>query len=195
VTCISARLQPLDVGLEFTSCAGILQPQHPSPFDILLIIFDHICGQSRTLSLTDNYQLQKRKEEYEALREQRNRTQTELELFELRTKDELQRLEKDIYRLSMSGHQSEPTTPPEYRDNGFPSAISRPNRLSLASMASTPGIGSIASPRANRSGSQSINSSFTAQGISVPGSRRGSDEETDTYQFEITNLGTRRQAT
>jgi hypothetical protein len=160
-----------------------------------LTIFNHICGHSRALSLTDTYQLQKRKEEYEALREQRNRTQTELELFELRTKDELQRLEKDIYRLSMSGHQSEPTTPPEYRDNGFPSAISRPNRLSLASMASTPGIGSIASPRATRSGSQSINSSFTAQGLSVPGSRRWSDEETDTYQFEIANLGTRRQAT
>lgn len=107
----------------------------------------------------------------------------------------MQRLEQDIYRLSMSGHQSEPTTPPEYRDNGFPSAISRPNRLSLASMVSTPGIGSIASPRANRSGSQSITSSFTAQGLSVPGSRRGSDEETDSYQFEIANLGTRRQAT
>jgi len=143
------------------------------------------------MSLTDTNQLQKRKEEYEALREQRNRTQNELELFELRTKDELQRLEKDIYRLSMSGHQSEPTTPPEYRDNGFPSAISRPNRLSLASMASTPGIGSIASPRTNRSGSQSINSAFNA--LSVPGSRRGSDEEEDSYQFDLANIGTTRR--
>ncbi|RDI87679.1 hypothetical protein Vi05172_g2273 [Venturia inaequalis] len=132
--------------------------------------------------------LQKRKEEYEATK----RRQSELEILDLRAKDELQRLEKDIYRLSMSGHQSEPTTPPEYRDNGFPSAISRPNRLSLASMASTPGIGSIASPRANRSGSQSIASTFT--GLSVPGSRRGSDEERDDYQFEIANLGSRRQA-
>jgi hypothetical protein len=109
---------------------------------------------------------------------------------------ELQRLEHDIHRFSLSGRQSEPTTPPEYRDNGFPSAISRPNRLSMTSLASVQGIGSIASPRTNRSGSHSVASTYLGgsqtssqlPSSSMPGSRRGSDEEEDNLQFEIANL-------
>jgi hypothetical protein len=104
---------------------------------------------------------------------------------------ELQRLEHDIHRFSLSGRQSEPTTPPEYRDNGFPSAISRPNRLSMTSLVSAQGVGSIASPRTNRSGSQSLASTYLGSQIpssSMPGSRRGSDEEEDSYQFEIASL-------
>jgi hypothetical protein len=151
------------------------------------------------VSLLTTHQLQKRKEEFEHLREQRKRFQTELELMDLRAKaseHELQRLELDIHRFSLSGRQSEPTTPPEYRDNGFPSAISRPNRLSMTSLASAQGIGSIASPRSNRSGSHSIASAYhgsqnsTSQlpSSSMPGSRRGSDEEEDNYQFEIASM-------
>ncbi|KAF2421202.1 hypothetical protein EJ08DRAFT_559638, partial [Tothia fuscella] len=123
------------------------------------------------------------------LREQRKRFQTELELMDLRAKaseHELQRLEHDLHRISLPGYQSEPTTPPEYRDNGFPSAISRPNRLSMASLTSAQGVGSIASPRTNRSGSQSYAAAFNNMSqnnnsqipsASMPGSRRGSDEE------------------
>lgn len=44
----------------------------------------------------------------------------------------------------LSGHQSEPTTPPEYRETttGFPGAFSRPNanRYSLSSLQSPPGM-------------------------------------------------------
>lgn len=51
----------------------------------------------------------------------------------------------------LSGHQSEPTTPPEYRETttGFPSVFSRPNRYSLSSLTSPQGMAS----RSNRSGS------------------------------------------
>lgn len=34
--------------------------------------------------------------------------------------------------LNGAGHQSEPTTPPEYRESGFPSGLSRPNRYSAS---------------------------------------------------------------
>lgn len=51
----------------------------------------------------------------------------------------------------LSGHQSEPTTPPEYRESttGFPSMLSRPNRYSLSSLMSPQGMAN----RTNRSGS------------------------------------------
>lgn len=130
--------------------------------------------------------MQRRKEEYELLREQRFRYQTALETFDANNMNELQRLESDIRKLSMGGHQSEPTTPPEYRENSLVNG-NRVNRLSLASMTSAPGIGSIASPRATRSGSQSVNTPFshsTASNLpsfSVPQSRRGSDEEEDSF--------------
>lgn len=108
---------------------------------------------------------------------------------------ELHRLEQDInHRYSLSGPQSEPTTPPEYRENGFPSAISRPNRLSMHSLTSAQGIGSIASPRTNRSGSQSYAAAFNMSQnnfSSMPGSRRGSDEEEDAYQQVIPEINRR----
>jgi hypothetical protein len=136
--------------------------------------------------LTIKSQLQKRKEEYDALKEQRYRFQSALDNFDAINQDELQRLEMDILKLSMGGHQSEPTTPPEYRDSGVTNG-NRLNRLSLTSMASTPGIGSIASPRTTRSGSQGVNTPYmhtTASNLpsfSVPQSRRGSDEEEDSF--------------
>lgn len=51
----------------------------------------------------------------------------------------------------LAGHQSEPTTPPEYRETatGFPSVFSRPNRYSLSSLTSPPGMAN----RSARSGS------------------------------------------
>lgn len=61
---------------------------------------------------------------------------------------ELAQMEEEMDRL---GHQSEPTTPPEYRDNsGFPSMFSRPNRYSMSSLTSPPGLFN----RPVRSGSQ-----------------------------------------
>ncbi|KIV99906.1 hypothetical protein, variant [Verruconis gallopava] len=130
--------------------------------------------------------LQKRKEEYEALREQRHRFQSALDNFDALNKEELQRLEFDIRKLSMGGHQSEPATPPEYRE-GMITNGSRVNRLSIASLTSAPGISSIASPRTTRSGSQGVHTPFAHStgnllpSFSVPQSRRGSDEEEDSF--------------
>jgi hypothetical protein len=76
-----------------------------------------------------------------------------MKLFDLeqeREKQELEQMAEDLNRVHMTaGHQSEPTTPPEYRDHVFP-------QLSLDQTASA---SSITSPlglinRGGRSGSQ-----------------------------------------
>lgn len=137
-------------------------------------------------------QLEKKKLEYEYLREQRRRFEAEMELLDLQAKnqeDEMVRLASDLNRYNLSGRQSEPTTPPEYGENGFTSIFPRQNRFSSASLTSPPGLNA---NRASRSGSQitSPPHHMTSQSIShipsksMPGSRRNSDEEEDTYDFD-----------
>ncbi|EON61784.1 hypothetical protein W97_01001 [Coniosporium apollinis CBS 100218] len=138
--------------------------------------------------------LEKKKLEFEFLREQRRRFAAEMQLIDLQSKreeDEMHRLAQDLSHIRTSGHQSEPTTPPEYRDNGFPSAFSRPSRFSSASMTSPPGS-SFLSNRPSRAGSQvtSPPQAYKTQPIShissksMPGSRRNSDEEDDEDLFD-----------
>lgn len=110
-----------------------------------------------------------------------------LEQQQRREAQELAQMEEEMVRLG--GHQSEPTTPPEYRDHnsGFPSMFSRPNRYSTSSLTSPPGLFN----RPGRSGSQVTS---PPSGImqhpygyddqhrmlpsrSVPGTRRNSDDE------------------
>lgn len=103
---------------------------------------------------------------------------------------ELAQMQEDLGRNnngnSIAGHQSEPTTPPEYREtnSGFPSVFSRPNRYSTSSLTSPPGLYN----RPGRSGSQltSPQSGIMQSRLvmddklpskSVPGSRRNSDED------------------
>src|ERR1051326_7870806 len=118
-----------------------------------------------------------------------------LDLQAKNQEDEMVRLATDLNRFNMSGHQSEPTTPPEYRENGYSNNNSnnntiypRTNRFSSASLASPPGL---ASNRQSRSCSQITSPpQATSQSVShipsksVPGSRRNSDEEEDSYDFE-----------
>lgn len=117
-----------------------------------------------------------------------------MELIDLRARreeDELRRLTND---LSRHGHQSEPTTPPEYRaDNRFPTSLSRPNRYSSASLVSPPGI---INNRPSRSGSQVLSSQIdiakafnalnnsTLPSKSTPGSRRNSEEDEDHFDYD-----------
>lgn len=109
-----------------------------------------------------------------------------LDLQQRREEQELAQMTKDLGRNGNTGHQSEPTTPPEYREtnSGFPSVFSRPNRYSTSSITSPPGIYN----RQGRSGSQltspQSNIMQSRQAMedklpsrSVPGSRRNSDEE------------------
>lgn len=137
-------------------------------------------------------QLEKKKLEYERLREQKRRFEAEMQLLDLqqrREEQELAQMQEDLGRGNNpnGGHQSEPTTPPEYREStsGFPTVFSRPNRYSTSSLTSPPGIYN----RPGRSGSQLqspqaaglIQSRFamddTLPSKSVPGSRRNSDED------------------
>jgi hypothetical protein len=107
----------------------------------------------------------------------------------------------DFERMTMApGHQSEPTTPPEYRngDMDFPSIYSRRSRYSTSSMVSPPGFNN----RASRSGSQLTSplpevaqvgyhyangSSDKLPSKSVPGSRRGSNDRMPIQTLEMAN--------
>lgn len=125
--------------------------------------------------------------EFERIREQRRRFELEMQKLDQqqrREAQELAQMEEEIVRLG--GPQSEPTTPPEYRDHnsGFPSMFSRPNRYSTSSLTSPPGLFN----RPGRSGSQVTS---PPSGImqprygydeplpsrSVPTTRRNSDDE------------------
>ncbi|OAA59257.1 Armadillo-like helical [Cordyceps fumosorosea ARSEF 2679] len=131
--------------------------------------------------------IEQKKLEYERIREQRRRFELEMQKLDQqqrREAQELAQMEEEIVRLS--GHQSEPTTPPEYRDHnsGFPSMFSRPNRYSTSSLTSPPGIFN----RPGRSGSQVTSPPSGMMqprygydeplpSRSVPTTRRNSDDE------------------
>jgi hypothetical protein len=114
-----------------------------------------------------------------------------LDLQQRREEQELAQMQEDLGQgnsngVAAPGHQSEPSTPPEYREtsSGFPTVFSRPNRYSTSSLTSPPGLYT----RPGRSGSQLTS---PQSGIlpsrymmddklpskSVPGSRRNSDED------------------
>ncbi|KAI1780467.1 ARM repeat-containing protein [Hypoxylon cercidicola] len=138
--------------------------------------------------------LEKKKIEYEKLREQKRRFEAEMhKLDQQQRRDEfdIAQMQEDLVSrngIGVTGHQSEPTTPPEYREtsSGFPTMFSRPNRYS------TPSLGLVSPPglfttRPGRSGSQLtspqsgiLQSRFFDDPLpsrSVPGSRRNSDED------------------
>ncbi|KAL2759849.1 hypothetical protein ACRALDRAFT_2038617 [Sodiomyces alcalophilus JCM 7366] len=130
--------------------------------------------------------LEKKKQEYERLREQRRRFELEMQKLEQAQRREELELAKMQDDLTRQGHQSEPTTPPEYHDSsGFPSMFSRPNRYSMSSLISPPGLFN----RPARSGSllTSPPSSMLASRVpfedhhlpsrSMPITRRNSDDE------------------
>ncbi|KAL5118811.1 hypothetical protein ACEQ8H_003314 [Pleosporales sp. CAS-2024a] len=134
--------------------------------------------------------LEKKKLEYEYLKEQRRRFEAEMELIDLQSRrgeEEIHRLSTDLRYGKQPAH-SQPTTPPEYSDgNGFPSAFSRPNRFSMSSI--NPGM---TTPRGSRANSQVtsppasffINNNNNNNGLpsqSVPATRRNSDEDNDDF--------------
>lgn len=141
------------------------------------------------------------------LREQRRRFEEELELIhrtQAREKQEMDQMAQDLSRVNISaGHQSEPTTPPEYRDHVFPSTYSRTNRYSTSSLTSPPGLNN----RSSRSGSQLTSpptelaqtlhnhiNSDTLPSKSVPGSRRGSNDRVTAYVPEMSSASQRASA-
>lgn len=98
---------------------------------------------------------------------------------------DMDRITGRLNRVSLTA-VSEPTTPPEYAENGFSSQFSRPNRYSTNNITSPPGL----SNRFSQSSSQITSppsATISANGMynqhqkppakSMPGSRRNSDEE------------------
>ncbi|OBT71730.1 hypothetical protein VF21_09366 [Pseudogymnoascus sp. 05NY08] len=139
--------------------------------------------------------LEKKKLEYERLREQKRRFEAEMQILDLQQRQEeqeLRQMQEDLGRHHNSnntngGHQSEPTTPPEYREtsSGFPTVFSRPNRYSTSSLTSP--IGGLYN-RPGRSASQLtspqhglISSRYTMDEnaiiMSNSGSRRNSEDD------------------
>ena len=156
-------------------------------------------GRSRLIFL----QLERKRKEHEMLREHRLQMQKQLESLNMKEaygEDELNKLTQDLQNASMTvGHQSEPTTPPEYRDGNFQSVFSRANRYSLSSLVSPPGLNN----RSSRSGSQLTSppseiaqtlhnhiNSDTLPSKSVPSSRRGSSDRFSAYNPEIFSTNT-----
>lgn len=124
---------------------------------------------SKTMSPDQQHMLtpqkiEKKRLEYEKIREQRRLFDAEMAKHEA----ELSLMLEEHGRLS--GHQSEPTTPPEYRETttGFPSVFSRPNRYSLSSLTSPHGMAN----RSARSGSV-----LTSPQSGIPLSRFAFDDQ------------------
>ncbi|KAM0209631.1 hypothetical protein ACHAQI_006372 [Fusarium lateritium] len=136
-----------------------------------------------------NTQIEKKKMEYERIREQRRRFELEMQKLDQQQRREaleLAQMEEEAGRIA--GHQSEPTTPPEYRDNsGFPTFLSRPSRYSMSSLTSPPGLfnrpvrsgSQLASPQSGirqaRFGFDDTTTQMPSR--SVPTTRRNSDDE------------------
>ena len=139
-------------------------------------------------------QLEKKQAEYDFLRQKQMQFQHEMDLMARQVKqgeEEVQRLRHDLGNIHTgAGHQSEPTTPPEFREAGFPSALSRPNRFSTSGIMSPPGIinrpsragSQVTSPPVERARAyQALTAGAPSQ--SVPGSRQDSEDDEDQFQL------------
>ncbi|KAJ4557958.1 hypothetical protein HRR78_001633 [Exophiala dermatitidis] len=136
----------------------------------------------------------KNKQIYEDIQSAKRKAEEQLRLLELQERtlqmgassQDLERISTRLNRISLNGPVSEPTTPPEYADSGLSNRFSRSSRLSMNSIMSPPGLSKrfsqsssqITSPPANRlSGNGLYSQSEKPSAKSVPGSRRGSDED------------------
>lgn len=100
------------------------------------------------------------------------------------TSSEVDHLARGFGRVSLTGGPvSEPTTPPDYSDAGFPTSLSRPNRFSINTITSPPGLNnrfSQSSSQLASSPSGMVNGRNLPQkppAKSMPGSRRNSEDE------------------
>jgi len=107
---------------------------------------------------------------------------------------DVDRFSSGFQRMSLNGPVSEPTTPPDYSEDVFSSRFSRSSRLSMSNVTSPPGLSKrasaasskIMSPPGNRLSATGLYSTHRQSTKSMPGSRRGSDEEED-YLDQLPN--------
>lgn len=142
--------------------------------------------------LTASVQM-KQKQLYEDIQDARRKAQEQLALLDLQernlqlsaTNQDLERIAQGFNRISLNGPVSEPTTPPDYSEDVFNNRFSRSNRLSANGITSPPGLtkrvsqssSKITSPPTNRHSNQGMYSAHRQSTKSMPGSRRGSDED------------------
>lgn len=144
---------------------------------------------------------------YEDIQNAKRKAEEQLRLLELQERtlqlgvgnQDFDQISNRMNRVSLNGPVSEPTTPPEYAESGFSNRYSRSSRLSMNSIISPPGLSKrmsasssqITSPQPGRlSGSMFGQSAQKQSAKSVPGSRRGSDED----EYEPDDLPTIRSA-
>jgi hypothetical protein len=177
----------------FTAESGLVPTLSTLPGQRAPDAQDFSASQAQAQALHKVQLLERKRVEYEKIREQKRRFEVEMQKLDQqqrREEQELAQMTEDLGRFTsrdnMAGHLSEPTTPPEYRETatGFPTMFSRPNRYSTSSLTSPPGLYN----RQSRSGSQVASPqsgvmqsrlAFDDQlpSRSVPGSRRNSDED------------------
>jgi len=137
----------------------------------------------------------------DSIREQKRLAEAQLKMLELQEQSlkqggnskDLDQISKRFNRVSLNGPVSEPTTPPEYAENGFSNRYSRQNRYSMNNLISPPGLSKRFSQSSSLvtsppSGHLSLNGIYTQSqkppAKSMPGSCRGSDEDED-YPEEL----------
>lgn len=132
--------------------------------------------------LTIGTQFEKKRQHIEYMREQRRRFEEDMKLLDLqheKEKLEMDQLARDLAKAGIPGPVSEPTTPPEYHDNGIAAGFSRPTRFSTSSVTSSPGFFNVFAPSnqmtPSPNGTQTPTNRFSVH--SVPGSRRNSEKE------------------
>ena len=107
---------------------------------------------------------------------------------------DIDRFSGGFQRMSLNGPMSEPTTPPDYSEDVFSNRYSRSSRLSMSNVTSPPGLSKrasaasskIMSPQGNRVSATGLYSTNRQSTKSMPGSRRGTDEEED-YLEQLPN--------
>ena len=136
------------------------------------------------------------KQIYEDIQIARRKAQEQLALLDEKEKrlqlgnpaqQEIDRFTGGFQRMSLNGPVSEPTTPPDYSEDVFSNRYSRSSRLSMSNMTSPPGLSKrtsaasskIMSPNGARISTTGLYSTHRQSTKSMPGSRRGSDEEED----------------
>lgn len=147
-------------------------------------------------------QLDKKRLELERFREQKKRMEDDLKRLDNlaeQQESEFARMANDFQGVNFSpGYQSEPATPPEYRDPSFTSVYTNRNRFSSASLTSPMGLNN----RLSLSGSQITSpppepaqqngsDSDKLPSKSVPASRRGSSDKFAQYIPDTGIIGQR----
>ena len=154
----------------------------PSLFPSFIYLHTH---HSAVLAVLTLRQFEKKRQHIEYMREQKKRFEADMKLLDLqqeKEKQEMDQIARDLAQVGLTGPVSEPTTPPEYRDTGFPSVFSRPSRFSTSSVTTSPGIFNIfASSQVKSPPQVKLPAVSTPKQGSAPqsalGSRRNSEEE------------------